>query len=87
MPKKFVVHISRDRCKGCELCVSVCPHEVLAMSEEFNDKGSHISRVARQADCTGCRRCADVCPDAAIEIETADTSVEDDAPPVGKRNR
>ena len=31
--------IEVDRCKGCGLCVSVCPKNVLEISKEGNAKG------------------------------------------------
>lgn len=66
---RFRVIIDRERCKACELCVSVCPEQVLEMTDSRNRLGFHYPRVARPNRCTGCRSCAEICPDAAIEIE------------------
>ena len=34
------VVIEVDRCKGCELCTTICPQEILHMSRErFNARG------------------------------------------------
>ena len=67
---RFIVMIEAERCKGCELCVAVCPQKVLAMSSSISHHGTHISEVVAQEDCTGCLRCARICPDAAIEVAT-----------------
>ncbi|MBA4388330.1 MAG: tungsten formylmethanofuran dehydrogenase [Verrucomicrobia bacterium] len=66
---KVVVRIDKERCKGCELCVSVCKTSVLVMSRELNAKAYHFAAVTQPDACTGCRRCALICPDAAIEID------------------
>jgi 2-oxoglutarate ferredoxin oxidoreductase subunit delta len=55
-------------CKGCELCVSVCPKGVLEMSESLSEQGIHIAVVKVNVECTGCQNCVQMCPDAAIEI-------------------
>ncbi len=62
------VMIRQERCKGCELCVYACPQNVLAMSEEINEKGYFFSTVADQPRCIGCRLCAITCPDQVIEV-------------------
>ena len=31
--------INMEECKGCGICVSVCPKKVLEISEELNTKG------------------------------------------------
>ncbi|MBT8340278.1 MAG: ferredoxin family protein, partial [Desulfatitalea sp.] len=31
--------IDTDRCKGCGLCVMVCPKKVLAISDQLNPRG------------------------------------------------
>lgn len=31
--------VDEDRCKGCEICVSVCPKKVIAMADHFNRQG------------------------------------------------
>ncbi len=73
MAKRFQVTIERNRCKGCELCVHVCPKQVLAMSKDINDKGYFFSHVVNQPVCIGCRFCAFICPDVAIEVAQLDS--------------
>ncbi len=66
MPTVFV---EKDRCKGCTLCVEICPHGVLEMSKEINAKGYFFPFAAKPDECTGCRNCVMVCPDCAIQVE------------------
>jgi len=67
MKKTIVVKIAKQRCKGCGLCVDVCPKEVLRLSPHFNKLGYHCVEVAKEG-CIGCRRCTVICPDACIEL-------------------
>ena len=67
MAKKGDVVIQIERCKGCEVCLTACPQEVLAMSKEVNAKGYHYA-IKVNSDCTGCANCAVVCPDAVITV-------------------
>jgi len=62
------VRILTAYCKGCELCVSVCPKGVLEMSADLAETGVRPARPKPGAECTGCTLCYQVCPDAAIEI-------------------
>ncbi|WP_324669583.1 4Fe-4S binding protein [Geochorda subterranea] len=67
--KAVTVSIDRDRCKGCELCISFCPTGVLALSDrDFNASGYRPAVVVRPDACTGCAHCARMCPEAAISI-------------------
>lgn len=60
--------INPERCKGCRLCVSVCPVGILAMSEQFNKQGQPYSVCTDTEKCTACMSCAIICPDSAIQI-------------------
>ena len=62
--------ISDDLCKGCELCTSVCPKDVIKMDmDRFTPKGYHPAiLVDPEEECTGCAICAVICPDAAISV-------------------
>ena len=66
--KRYKVTIEKNRCKGCELCVTACPKQVLAMSKDINDKGYFFAEVVDQPVCIGCRFCGFTCPDAAVEV-------------------
>jgi 2-oxoglutarate ferredoxin oxidoreductase subunit delta len=59
--------IDTERCKGCGLCVVVCPKDGIAISKKSNKKG-YFPAESVNSDCTGCAMCAIVCPDAAIEV-------------------
>ena len=67
-----LVVIERDRCKGCGLCVSVCPVHILELAEgEFNAKGYPPVEVTDLQACTGCAMCATICPDVVFTIYRA----------------
>ncbi len=59
-----------DNCKGCGLCVDVCPKHVLALAEDqINKKGHHPVVALNIEDCIGCAFCATMCPDCIIKVE------------------
>lgn len=60
--------IDSDQCKGCGLCVSVCPKDVLELSNQINTKGYYPVYQARAEDCIACAMCCIMCPDVAITI-------------------
>jgi 2-oxoglutarate ferredoxin oxidoreductase subunit delta len=64
------VTFNEDRCKGCELCVQVCPKKIVLMAKDrINKKGFHPACVIEMDKCIGCAFCATVCPDTVIEVE------------------
>jgi 2-oxoglutarate ferredoxin oxidoreductase subunit delta len=62
--KLKTIMINRDWCKGCGICVSLCPTKVLEL--DAADKAT----VVRPEDCICCRMCELRCPDLAIEVQT-----------------
>ena len=68
MKKRFKVEFNRDKCKGCELCVTFCPKGALALDSGVNAKGYHPAGVKDQQACIGCQSCALMCPDCCITI-------------------
>jgi len=67
----YIYSIDVDRCKGCGLCVSVCPKKVLGISDKVNTKGYFPAYQARPEDCIFCATCCLMCPDVAISISEA----------------
>ncbi len=57
-------------CKGCGLCVPVCPKGIVHMSEtKINSKGYYPAEVLEMDKCIGCAQCARMCPDCVITVE------------------
>jgi len=65
--------IDTERCKGCGLCVAVCPNNCIVMSKKSNKNG-YFPAHSNNTDCTGCAVCAIICPDVVIEVYRDDTN-------------
>ena len=63
------LEIAEDHCKGCGLCVDVCPKHVLELDVTVvNGLGYHPVRLTDAAPCTSCALCARICPDAVFTV-------------------
>lgn len=66
-----MAHVNIDDffCKGCGLCVEVCPVHILTLNNDvITAKGYHPAHCIDSEKCTGCVTCALVCPDVAITV-------------------
>ena len=62
------IKIDKDKCKGCMLCVVVCPRKLIAPSKKLNKLGMRYAEIVKKEGCTGCTLCAIMCPDVRIEV-------------------
>lgn len=69
--------IDESRCKGCNLCVLVCPYGIYQEGKELNSRGVIAPTLDRPERCPNCRLqalygrvlcgvCQMICPDQAI---------------------
>jgi len=63
------IKIDELRCKGCELCTTVCPKNLIHMATRFSSRGYRPALlIDPDEQCTGCLLCATICPDVAITV-------------------
>ncbi|HEU5182079.1 MAG TPA: 4Fe-4S dicluster domain-containing protein [Candidatus Polarisedimenticolia bacterium] len=66
------VVINSEECKGCGLCISVCPGNCLSHSAGFNHQGYHPVRFAGEG-CLADSHCFYACPEpGAIAVYRRD---------------
>ena len=63
------VSFNEKLCKGCGLCVTVCPKKIVELKRELNEKGYHPATCTDSEKCIGCAFCATMCPDCIITVE------------------
>jgi len=73
------VQVDPTFCKGCQLCIEVCPKKVYELSEARNAKGYLVPSPVRLAECVGCQLCEMVCPDMAITVTVEKKAKENHA--------
>ena len=66
--KKITFKINCEKCKGCSLCIGVCPQKILKLSDKINKRGMQYIVIEDEDKCTACGLCIMMCPDSAIEI-------------------
>ena len=66
--KAKAIVIDPKLCKGCHICISVCPHGVLKKSEVVDNRGFFLPRVVDLEACKVCTLCEMECPDFAISV-------------------
>ena len=64
------VTFDTDRCKGCGLCIDVCPKKLLVLAKaKLNKKGHSPAEMTDMSKCIACAFCATMCPDCVITVE------------------
>lgn len=58
-----LIIINRKWCKRCDICIDLCPKDVLRKDDEG------YPEVIDENACIKCRLCELRCPDLAIELE------------------
>jgi ferredoxin len=57
------LHLSRDKCIACGMCLMVCPHEVFGVREG-------LIAIQNRDACMECGACAMNCPAEAISVQS-----------------
>ena len=61
-----MIFIEAGYCKGCGICIYICPKHVLDTSKELSSRGYYPPEVVDAEACSNCRQCELYCPDCAI---------------------
>ena len=59
---------NEELCKGCKLCIGICPKKAIQSLDKVNKKGYEIVGVDPDL-CIGCGMCYKVCPDYVFTVE------------------
>ena len=62
------IRLDEEYCKGCYICISVCPSKVLDRASLVGPKGFCPVIEVHSKACTQCLLCEFLCPDLAIEV-------------------
>jgi len=69
-----ILQVDENECKGCTLCATACPPQVIAMNLQLNHYGYYTARYQGQG-CTACGICFMVCPEpGAISVYRLDAA-------------
>jgi 2-oxoglutarate ferredoxin oxidoreductase subunit delta len=60
--------IDDQYCKGCNLCIEVCPQKVLSKGDSRSRAGYSLPRVSALENCAACFLCEMTCPDLALTV-------------------
>lgn len=58
------LQLDQDKCTGCGMCLTVCPHRVLGM-----ESGRRRVRIEDRDACMECGACSRNCPAGALSVK------------------
>ena len=67
-----MVYIDKEACKGCGICIAVCPKNILTFTKDLNQKGVPYPIIIDESKCILCENCMIYCPDFAVVVEKDD---------------
>lgn len=65
---EYSLVVNETWCKGCRICVDLCPTNTLEMIEARDRWEGAIVKVVNMDACNGCGLCEVQCPDFAISV-------------------
>ncbi len=75
-PKKNKITLVPLYCKGCGLCVDICPTGTLQLEDDPRNKWGISVKIDAPDYCIGCKMCESQCPDFAIFVNYEDEKKE-----------
>ncbi|WP_130862098.1 4Fe-4S binding protein [Bacilliculturomica massiliensis] len=63
----MTVTVLKERCKGCNYCLKVCPKEAISPAQSLNNQGYECVTVDEER-CISCGMCYIMCPESVFEI-------------------
>lgn len=75
--RNIVITIDEDYCKGCDICIELCPKAVFVKSNEINIHGYYVPIPVKPVDCDGCRICELICPELAVVLVVEESTNEE----------
>jgi len=62
------VYLDQARCRGCQLCLGICPNELFKPGLEPNADAFFPVEMQHPEYCINCMRCVQICPDSALDV-------------------
>jgi len=75
-PQKNLITLVSVYCKGCGLCVDICPTGTLQLEDNHESKFGTSAKVDAQDYCINCKLCEQRCPDFAIFVNYNQNSAQ-----------
>lgn len=67
--KISAILIDDQFCKGCHLCIQMCPKKLFSRGEKRSRGGYRMPDISDVESCSGCLLCEMTCPDLAITVQ------------------
>ena len=88
-PARWDVAVNYHACEGKQACIEVCPTDVFVLQKtrvkhplfwlKTTVHGGMQAVPVDEDACIGCMECVTACPEAAIAVQEAEASAEDEA--------